>query len=435
MNTEYDNGSLKYLHTTNSVIPRSAKYDRIEISIRNIQVIGTEAELEKFYKELCMNPDLEGELHSMEPGSPYRLHFCHFSQPYSRRREFRIRESIKNGEGASCRALVSGKLTTIENNGRVDIRATLFLNPTRYVAYIPLVRRSVISKIPSRWELPRPPVYATSQPYNGQEIVLDGNDNAILTSARLAFARPAAWPLHLANYLHAVETGLREALESAVQFTGAQLLFDSINIRLRSVEVYWEFQASDAISETTTLFPRLECVASQSSSYMPREERDQNSIGKRLTLQKNVQLRVYSKTQQRIRFEFVFGKKSLPARPEVSSLALLGSRDGILSRLADRASHILNRILPILEKRSRRRSGGPGRLLEFIQACSPHPHVVMAIQGALIELGRIDTTSHPDIRAAAQILRRRGVLNRAFPRCPVMQVQPHWERALAILSS
>lgn len=183
------------------------------------------------------------------------------------------------------------------------------LNPTRFARY-----QSPVPFPPAdnadAWPDPAFVAERSVESGNG-EIVLDGKDNWLHDSQRFnAFTNPQRWQHHLRRYFAVVESVL------AAEIHRIQMLHDNAvhcaffqrPANLRLVETYWEFSSENPVALVESLWPLLRTFSSQHRSeelYGPIVENgvERNAVFIAAKVRAGEQVRIYAKTNRRIRIE------------------------------------------------------------------------------------------------------------------------------------
>ena len=260
-------------------------------------------------------------------------------------------------------ARYSGSDTNVRRDFHTTLR--LSLNPLRFVR-----NQNVPRPIGSAQTWARPRITERATPANNAgEFSLDGCDNWLPdTPIFLAFTTPARWRAHLRRYLQAVRDALTEELQRVAEDADI-LVSQRDDCSLRVVETAFEFAASEPTELVRSLHPLLSSYRAdnvEESEYRGPEvkrARVENSLSYRVRIRKGVYLRVYAKTNRRVRFEIrheninvreLLGESPLPAhqngpRPMRTTAQLLQC----LAALRQRAATEMNKFLAYCRHESR----------------------------------------------------------------------------------
>lgn len=318
-------------------------------------------------------------------------------------------------------------------NMELRLSTYLDLNPTRYIAYQDM-RGFVSGQHPSTWNLgsPRLMYRRRATPTVGTETVLDGNDNVILSSRRDAFAQADAWPIHLRRFWDGVRNLIDATLVADVEEPGrTRRVSDAIN--LRSVETYFEFRAESPQVLVQELGPIIEPLAAEGRTRdYPHGSiegwPEVNSRVVRLRLRAGVWLKIYAKTNERVRFEIRHDLTEdarvlhggAPQRARVSERGAHTHADpemlyGWLASTGSAAAQELTDVFAYIARRRTRpaQSRTVFQLLRTIADAAENDRVADALMEILIVNGCVRTPRPSLVNQAVRRLEERGVLVRS----------------------
>jgi hypothetical protein len=192
---------------------------------------------------------------------------------------------------------------------------------------------------PERWDLPIPLLETRqSQLRSGDEFSLDGEDNVLLTRSQMLFGRSDAWQRHLERYWLALIQRFDHIFGSAAALLAIPHNF-SPYLSLREIETYWEFRAEDPLAWLLSAEPHFRALGLapevRTHAYPDGEIREtihQNARSLSVRLRSGVRLRVYAKSNRRLRFEIEHDLKE-NARP-LGGRRTTGSLDDLFNWLA-----------------------------------------------------------------------------------------------------
>lgn len=271
------------------------------------------------------------------------------------------------------------------------------------------------------------------------EVALIGDDNWIPDERLwMLYAGQRFWSRHLRHY---VEGSVREVLADVTRVDNQLSLSLEQPARnpfsLWSVEHYWDFYSDDPLGTVRMLEPLLRSFAA--SRLDAREypltipiEGNQNSRRLLLQINNGTTLRIYAKTNRRVRFEVVHTLNHIRV-PGGHTFPTIDGVFPLLERLANQAARQINEVF----RHFRLRSSAPQNectVLQFIfafQAACGDPETALTLLGILtnnltlvvghgIELGRT-------YRPALNRLVNRGILTRSNNCYSLM---PQYHRAL-----
>lgn len=325
------------------------------------------------------------------------------------------------------------------NSGSLDLAAMLQLNVTRSLMAQRLIRPfrgSRPCRLGSfRLAISRQPDWQT------EERVFVNTDNVIIGTdhrANFAFAYPPE--CHLAENINAVWHTIGEAFEEA---GGHWHQITQPAVTLDQIEVYWEFADRSPLFTLGQLRQHLPRAAERLG--VSRRNLDQIRFEKHgpsecigLTLRQGVFLRVYAKSDCRLRFEICFSAPAL-GKPKPQNMTT-DDLQRYVATLRGKAADTLNRVLGTLWTLSDL-SGTQATTEELersISARFPHPMRAAALLVELCHWGNIRPKARDDlVRPGLDALVRDGVLRRD-PNSPGRRsfiVTPRFELARRLLSN
>jgi len=305
--------ALQELSFDETVDPRSAKHDKITLVISHRVYDGTVEDLDSFRHYLGAVPqnyaaDLAGES---------------FSQLFNRpgvRQDFKIRESHQGGAPLLPLPLFRGSYRLGHYRGQSDDVAsvsstlTLFLNPTRFLRH-----QDTAHYFPPRLNFTHLSRTLSSPAFFGErsadtegEISLDGRDNWLPDTGAFGYAHEGAlWSRNMRNYLDGVLREIEADTSRAAALTVDWRESDQLRpYSLREVETYFEFRSTHPLKAVEELCPLLHSFNELTSSVVSypvsfTELREKNSLVFTKQIRSGVSLRIYAKTNRRVRFEVI----------------------------------------------------------------------------------------------------------------------------------
>lgn len=198
------------------------------------------------------------------------------------------------------------------------------------------------------------------------EFALDGQDNWIpATGIFRAFTNAARWREHLRRYVLGIAEAFTNELERQSEAHGGNLDVRE-NFTLRKVETAFDFSANEPTELVRSLIPLLSEYRADnwevSTFPVPCESREENALCFRMGIRQGVSLRVYAKTNRRVRFEFIHERincRALLGEPEEgrnSGTPAPRAWDDLfacLAALRERAADEMNALLRYLRQQSR----------------------------------------------------------------------------------
>lgn len=352
---------------------------------------------------------------------------------------WRISAGLSIDQGNRRKPLFSGKLEARMRNAASpsgertwDFTFRLALNPTRWIAQQPLT----LVRIPeAEWaNAPVQMFHRGEQNFTFDEIGLVRSDNVHVGLPRiLNIAHPNVWMMQVSRYLRGVIGLLRSTLGAAAVEGGGFVINSDAepSFTLKEIEAYWEYHTPRpleemrriadpirrlAASSTTAWFP-LAPEASEALSQNGSIEvgTDDNSPRILMRAGAGYNVRIYAKTNARLRFEVAYD--CADARQMFQPLTSLNAEQ-LLSRL-DHArncgSQALNDVLTFI----RPHMDVPAQAKEVhelfaeVFRCAASTAAATAMVSMLVTNGRI--ASGEGINAGLKDIRRlvrRGVLVR-----------------------
>ncbi len=192
-----------------------------------------------------------------------------------------------------------------------DLRFDSKLNPTRFVQYQPKGAWVPVRTLPpENWGLPPPQLLAGPAVLSDlEEHSLDGKDNILMGRSLIQYARRDAWGIHLARYWHAIRSKIDDLITEAAEHVGLEVAWHP-QINFKRLETYWEFAMEDPVSWVREVEPVLTPIGlsfeARTYSYPDGLSADAvvgNSRSLTIRIRPGVTLRVYAKTDRRVRLE------------------------------------------------------------------------------------------------------------------------------------
>ncbi len=333
------------------------------------------------------------------------------------------------------------------------LTADLALNPTRWLLHQSI---RIIQTPLEQWPAVPPRMFATEEPWRDEIPLVRALNVHLGTNRHLGLALPHRWPTQLRRYVAGTLDLLQTAIQQACDTVGLTLQRPSFLVTLKQIETYWEFSTTSPLEDMAQLEGHVRSVAARSQvgwrsidesalAALPSVEHitvgnEDNSPVVRIQLGAGRSLRVYAKTDRRLRFEVVHDCKAargvFPRYTADTEEALYGWLD---DAAADAATSLNSVLAAIRELRGV--SPRPRRAHELVagifSALADHPVTASVIVSALVANGRITRSASSPLGDAIDTLRGRGLL--VFARRAgldfIYVVHADYRRALARLRS
>ncbi|ANM16338.1 hypothetical protein AMK06_CH01408 [Rhizobium sp. N541] len=370
---------------------------------------------------------------------------------------WKVCAGIPEGNGYRRRPLLSGKLearmrgtSSTAGSHRWNFTFRLALNPTRWVAQQPL---SLLRLPEEQWADHPAHMFHRGQNYT-DELPLVRSDNVHLGLPRvLSLARPSTWMIQVERYIRGVVTLLENTLGLAAgEATGFSIDTPEPSFTLKEIEAYWEYSTPRPLEEMRRLAdPIRQLAASSSTAWHPLTEEasaalsaagaieigtDDNSPRVLIRSGRGCDVRIYAKTDSRLRFEIAYDcNEARVLFQPVNGLSF----EQLISRLAfgrqrgaEKFNELLGFIRPQMTVPQQERQ--IHELFTEIFRCALSPAKASTIVAMLVNNGRVVSGPDlglPDIRR----LTRRGVFMRGGTQGKdfTWVVTPPFEAALARL--
>lgn len=402
------------------VSPRDAFLDRIEVSIGEWLLNGTERQIVdglNSFREQTIEGNDGHSINLFRPGLSTSLR----SQP-----QVVFSSSVGRDQLSQTEPLVSGRLAWSPKHRPSQLTATpriLFyasINLTRFVQaqriarYSRLDRPRLHSGI-SLVSTPSKDWFRFETPLSPATNLIAGPDRKFGYATRYTAAE------HLTRYLreldHLLENCVASSLGEVEVATKREKYYS-----LREIEIYWDFDVPSPIDFVVSITPKLRTLSHkifEGAVPMPPSEQSiaYQSPSIKVQLAKGTTLKVYAKTDRRVRFEVTLDQaalsKHLGARTSKTRHSLVKKTEPIV-RIAARE---LNAVLPIIMADSPAPSTlSTTELLFEIVRCSENQYIAETIVSSLVCFDRVAPYANDPVKASVHKLRDAGVLRPVKPR-------------------
>lgn len=346
---------------------------------------------------------------------------------------------VETASGYRSRAalvpIFSGKLVqSMTGPDRIQFGLSAKLNVTRAIQAQRLMRRldkPAIGRGPYTLLIER-----GSPEWHGEFPLVDATNVLIGPDMRYDYAMSRPASAHLIDLVIGIERAIVLPLFDAAQ--RHQVEPDAVGrYTLREVEVYWEFDTPSPVSTVDLLSVKLTAAVNRSRTRahavtLPVSEVIQQSRSVQLDLGQKMLLRVYAKTNARVRFEVVFGADAITKISGVRQLTQHAQLAVMIDRYAEIASQRLSELFremsaPIYADTARATTA---ELLLAINAAHPNPHITALVLDGLRHFGRVVPEGNPELLAAVQTLKRRRVMRIIRRQQSWYGLTSHYESAL-----
>lgn len=396
--------------------PEEGRHDKIELQVGSWAVEGTANQIDAFRRALASDEGLDA--------IPWHGAVRWFKNPSHQgqsRRDLKTRTGeVSIGEGErpkllfSASAKFTGYLWGSSSATRTSfITLRLYMSLTRLMRY---QRPGLVQGWQESWGAETSEVRLVGRALRARnEYSLDGEDNWL---PNLEFWQEMSrGGSHLASpqlYLDAILSAWESEAQRAAQLSGVQFIPNQVpQINLQKVETYWEFKATDPSGAVKMLTYPLERFTAMSSvqEFPLQQDIDGNARSLLVRLRQGEHLRVYAKTNRRLRFEVVL--KLTGAQRFVQFQSHTGTDLSDLLEVAREMScETLSGCFSYLA-RSHHVDGDdepPFRLIAELVEGAASRSVAYEILTLLIHNGRVVSRFTPRLVPSLKVLKRRGVL-------------------------
>ena len=271
--------------------------------------------------------------------------------------------------------------------------------------------------------------------YRDEVPLLPATNIIIGQSAKYAYALKSSRGAQFRRYVRLISAFLERAIVTSFEDENAdarRLAYYS----LHEIEFYWEFDHDSPIDYVISILPHLR----QSSAKVRQVEYEINvprfslscqSPCIKLALTRNIELKVYAKTNRRVRFEVSFKDSAIGTHgggQTATSIAILADKIPLLAaEAARRCNDVLQSIASAPPPPS---TVSAFQLMHEIYTRARNPHVAEAIIAALVTFQRIAPYNNDPLKHAIHDLRDAGVLQTRRPRSRVYIVTDEYQQPL-----
>ena len=286
-----------------SIIAASGRHDRLQLHIPLGCLMGTTEQIDQVRSLLCPTDEmLAGSTRT------WGYVFTRPNQHNTHRFPLFVRSrAIQSDNEIIPSPLFAGQLKFggyYKQNRRLPTRATLVFslncNPTRFARF----------KMPQCQNDTAFEPLGTLAPESPEEFSLDQNDNWILREQDAA-CNQGRWLDYVGRYLNGILELVKDELQEASQRAPVEFQSQRGQITLSKVESYWEYQSEKPIALVHELSRLLrDFSAEETTSHFTLPARWRQQVGHccnapffTVKARAGVTLKLYAKTNQRVRFE------------------------------------------------------------------------------------------------------------------------------------
>lgn len=400
---------------------KDAKHDRISLHVKHRIYYGSQERIETFRQFLAPPVALRtGE--SLEP----------YGRLFNRSRlsvwaPLTIRRSTRGASHASPPPLFSGEyyFRTAAGSEQWLTNLELSVNPTRFLRH-----QNPVTFLSSRQNLAATdPTFFRAVPIaDVAEASLDDEDNFIPNTSEFArLSDGALWARILRTYLTGVLRLIDDDTELAAGGDGVWMQFEEqvsgARFTLRQAEVYFDFLVigPTPIGLVSSLESPLQSYPLTARDYPVESASSWEAMSRVLTLQvrAGVKVKIYAKTNRRVRFEVTYEmndvglRSTATGRNYVRRRQTFGTLSGVERRLDELRGDAANEVNKVL-RHIKNRVSLPATphtaldlLIDFTRALNNRESARILLD-TLLYKGSI--TSLPQYRLALDKLRRAGIL-------------------------
>lgn len=271
--------------------------------------------------------------------------------------------------------------------------------------------------------------------YRDELPLLPATNIIIGQNAKYAYALKSTREAQFRRYLKLIYAFLKRAIETSFEGENAEvrrLAYYS----LHEIEFYWDFDHDNPIDYVISILPHLR----QSSANVreveyevnvPRLDLSCQSPCIKLALTRNIELKVYAKTNRRVRFEISFKDSAIGAHGGGQTAASIAIMAHKIPLLAEEAAKRCNDVMQtIAAARPPPSTVSALQLMHEIYARARNPYVAEAIVAALVTFERIVPYNNDPLKDTIHDLRDAGVLQTRRPRSRVYVVTDDYQQPL-----
>lgn len=422
--------------TTATVDTETAKHDRIELNIGE-WMFTADDDLNDIANRLSRAVtyirDYDGR----------RFRFQLLNRPrgqsqYLRKIPFK---ALGNPHFPTGRPLFQGRLILrrdTTNHRQHYVKAELIINPTRAMAQYP---RGVFARSIFEEEEISSPVARTEELYHSQnEFPLRPSDNYLHDGRLARLASGPRWRQHIQDYIMGIETVVGSIINQMCSGLGTDC-YRNEEYNLKLVETYWEFRHFDPIRLVHQLTPHFRSLGkagrlvdysvTNTDELFPTELFEMNSPLLRITKNASTDIKIYAKTNQRVRFEV-----EQKSGRSTHTFETIPDMMELLEEFTQEATQDMEQVLSNLNEASGaaiEQRAAYDLLFAIMSATDIPDHQRLLASSLVMQGGYTKIPNHP-VNNAVDLLRGDGVVRPSFPRSQTYQLTPEYQQARATLA-
>jgi hypothetical protein len=271
--------------------------------------------------------------------------------------------------------------------------------------------------------------------YTDEAPLIAATNLIIGPSQKYAFALKKKQSEHLSLYLSLISGMLDGVVSDA--FVDEAATYEKFSAyALKEIELYWEFDSNNPIDYVEGIRQNvMGANANVSEVYYGIQNLQFDVQGQSpcltIHITRDTKLKIYAKTNRRVRFEVTFKKDAINRAAERRTSKTLKELVGKLPRLAEEAAKRVNAFLQSIAAVPAPKSSFTSvQLIHAIAKACKTAHESEAVIAALVTYGRLTIQNHDPLKDIVHSLKDRGVLRNLKPRSKVYVVTNHYDEPL-----
>lgn len=271
--------------------------------------------------------------------------------------------------------------------------------------------------------------------YRDEIPLLPATNVIIGPSQKYAYALKNSRRAQFRRYISLVHSMLQSSLDVAFDDEDAEAR-QLPNFVLHSIEFYWEFDHDNPIDYVITILPllRQQAVNATDAVYavsLPELGIECQSPCIKIALTKTIELKVYAKTNRRVRFEVSFKDAAVGKHGGGQTATSIRELSNKIPSLATEAAKRCNKVLQSITAAPPPPSTiGAFELMHAIYKQAQNQYVAETIVASLVSFRRITPYNNDPLRETIHRLRDNGVLRTIRPKSRNYVVTDRYYHAL-----